>query len=115
MPSGSPLNVICIATGSRTAEVSWSEPTHVDQNGPIIYYLIKLVDLWYGTGSMELNTTTSTNFTIVSQLEEYAQYTCQVAAATSAGVGPQSEAIIFTTFQDCKCNYKSFTTSCCKK
>lgn len=39
---------------------------------------------------------------MVNDLEEYAQYSCQVAAATTAGVGPYSDKIFFTTLQDRK-------------
>lgn len=99
-PSGPPRNVQCTASGSRTAEIMWSPPAYQDQNGPIVYYLIKLADQWYSTDIIEINTTVSIQFTTVTNLEEYAQYSCQVAAATTHGVGPYSDAIFFTTFED---------------
>ena len=99
-PSGPPLNVQSTITGSRTAEIRWSPPVFQLQNGPILYYVIKLEDQWYNTDTIVINTTAPSQLVTVNNLEEYAQYSCQVAAATSAGVGSFSDKIFFTTFQD---------------
>ena len=99
-PSGPPLNVQCTASGSRTVQIMWSPPAYQDRNGPIVYYLIRLVDRQNSTGVIEINTTVLVQFTMVNNLEEYAEYSCEVAAATTDGVGPYSNAIFFTTFED---------------
>ena len=69
-----------------------------DQNGPILYYVIRLEDQWYDTDVILINATTLSQR--VNNLEEYARYSVQVAAATSAGEGLYSDEIFFTTFQD---------------
>ena len=99
-PSGPPLNVRFSVTGSRTAEITWSPPVFQHQNGPILYYMIRLEDLWYGTDDIVINSTAPSQRVVVNNLEEYARYSCQVAAATSAGVGSYSDEIFFTTFED---------------
>lgn len=96
------MNVLPTVTGSRAVEITWTAPVIQDQNGPIIYYLVRLEDQWYGTGVTIKNTTTPSNTLEVDRLEEYAHYSCQIAAATTAGVGPYSDIIFFTTQQDCK-------------
>lgn len=78
----------------------WSPPAYQDRNGPIVYYLIRLEDQWYSIGVIEINTTVSVQFTMVNNLEEYDQYSCEVAAATRYGVGPYNDPIFFTTFED---------------
>ena len=83
---------------SRTADITWSPPVFQDQNGPILYYVIRLEDQWYDTDVILINATTLSQR--VSNLEEYARYSVQVAAATLAGVGLYSDEIFFTTFQD---------------
>ena len=104
-PSGPPLNVRSTVSGSKIAEITWSPPVFQHQNGPILYYVIRLEDQWYGTDIIEINSTAPSQRVVVNNLEEYARYSCQVAAATSAGVGLYSDEIFFTTFEDstCKC------------
>ena len=99
-PSGPPLNVQSTVTGTKTAEITWAPPVFQLQNGPVLYYVIRLEDQWYNTDVILINTTTTSLFATVNNLEEYAQYSCQVAAATSAGVGLYSDEIFFTTFED---------------
>ena len=80
------------------ADITWSPPVFQDQNGPILYYVIRLEDQWYSTDVILINVTTLSQR--VNNLEEYAQYSCQVAGATSAGVGLYSDEIFFITFED---------------
>lgn len=59
-------------------------------------------DRGFNTNNVFINTTLTTyTFT---DLEEFNNYSCIVAAATSVGVGPYSTPIEFTTLQDGKQN-----------
>ncbi len=94
------MSVITMATGTTTANVSWTPPDSNLQNGVIVYYIVMLTDVMFGMPDRVYNVTlTSFNF---SGLEEYATYECEVAAGTVGGLGPFSDPEIFTTFEDGK-------------
>lgn len=63
-----------------------------------MYYILVLTDVGLNSSDVIINTTlTSYSF---SSLEEYNVYSCVIAAATQAGLGPYSEPIRFTTQED---------------
>ena len=97
-PSGAPQNFIATATGKTSAQFTWQPPPLSDQNGIITYYLLRLVDESYNLTNITINIT-NTDYTIAT-LEEYVRYSCQVAAATEAGVGPYSSPVEIITQQD---------------
>ena len=86
------------ATSSTTATISWLPPPDEHQNGRIVYYMLIITDLGFGTNDVMLNST-ATNIT-ATNLQEFNNYSCIVAAATIVGPGPYSLPIVFTTLQD---------------
>lgn len=92
------MNVAIELETSTTASISWQPPPLEDQNGPIIYYNLILTDLVFGFEDIEVNVT-SLNYTF-TYLEEYATYSCIIAAVSQEGIGPYSEPFNFTTAED---------------
>ena len=86
--------------GTTSAEFNWQPPFASNHNGPLSHYLLRLVDQTFNLTDITINTT-STSYTITT-LEEYIRYSCQVAAATEAGIGPYSSPVEITTPQDGK-------------
>lgn len=85
--------------GRRSVEVSWIPPLIQDQNGPLIYYEIKLLQSQFD--SVSNITLQSNQISInVAGLEEYTTYSVVVAAATATGLGPFSSPITFITRED---------------
>lgn len=58
------------------------------------------MDITFNLTDFTFNTT-NTTYTI-DMLEEYIRYSCQVAAATSVGVGPYTDPTEITTLQSGK-------------
>ena len=87
-----------LATSSTTATVGWLPPPDEHQNGQIVYYMLIITDLGFGSNDVLLNST-AMNAT-ATNLQEFNNYSCIVAAATTVGLGPYSLPIIFTTLQD---------------
>ena len=85
--------------GSSTASrLSWSPPPEEDRNGLILFYTLILTDLQFNTSNILVNTTNvSYSFT---GLQEYARYSCRIAAGTRAGIGPFSPSVYFVTHED---------------
>lgn len=97
-PYGSPRSLTATVSSPTTANISWSQPDHSQLNGVITYYAVVLSDLIFGLPDRVYNTTLTTfSFT---GLEEYGRYACQVAAATIGGLGPLSNPVTFTTFEE---------------
>ena len=100
-PHSPPEHVQSIVTSSKSVIISWEPPAFVDQNGPIVYYILVIREQQFNLSDIVLNVTGRTNYTL-SSLEEYNTYSYQVAAASRVGVGPYSDPILFTTLQDGK-------------
>ena len=82
---------------SRGATLSWLPPVSSERNGVIAYYTIVLNDEQFKVSGVVINVTSVEHtFTV---LEEYTRYSCHVAAATDAGLGPFTELVNFTTFE----------------
>ena len=80
--------------------MKWLPPDQVNQHGIITRYTIVLTDKTFNVSGTTVSVSdTEYSFT---NLQEYAQYSYQIAAATSAGLGPFSAPKNFTTFEDCK-------------
>ena len=99
-PYGTPLSVTATVSGTTTANISWLPPDLTMQNGPIVTYSVVLSDLTFIMPHQVFNTSHAHQF--VSGLEEYAQYSVNVAAATVEGLGPYSTSVTFTTLEDGK-------------
>ena len=87
-----------LATTSTTATISWLPPPDEHQNGRIVYYILIITDLGFGTNDVVLNSTAKT--ATATSLQEFNNYSCIAAAATTVGLGPYSLPIMFTTLQD---------------
>ena len=99
-PHAPPQNIQSSVTGSRTVVISWDPPLFEDQNGIITYYLLLISEEQFNVSDRVINTTSDANTYTVTELEEYDNYTCRVAAATRIGPGPYSAPIEFSTPQD---------------
>ena len=109
-PHAPPQNVQILATTSTTATISWLPPPDEHQNGRIVYYILIITDLGFGTSDVVLNSTAMS--AMATNLQEFNNYSCIVAAATTVGLGPYSLPIKFTTLQDgilSACIYHSFS------
>ncbi len=93
-PTTPPRNIHASANGSTEATVSWFSPKLGERNGIITHYSI---DKDFNVSGAVL-TVSGTLYTF-SALEEFVQYSVKIAAATSAGLGPYSEEVNFTTFE----------------
>ena len=99
-PHAPPQNIQSSVTGSRTVVISWDPPLFEDQNGIIAYYLLLISEEQFNVSDRVINTTSDASTYTVTELEEYDDYTCRVAAATRIGPGPYSAPIEFSTPQD---------------
>ena len=99
-PHAPPENIQISVTGSRMAVLSWNSPPSEDQNGIITYYLLLIMEEQFNISDRVINTTTAVTTYTVTDLEEYNNYTCRVAAATRIGPGPYSAPIDFSTPED---------------
>ncbi len=84
-------------TTSSSVSLMWSPPPLVDQNGIIVNYSLILRDLQYSAN--DITSISSTNNHIFTSLNEFNNYSCQVAAATIIGFGPYSEPKMLMTRQ----------------
>ena len=97
-PHAPPQNVQTLTTTSTTATISWLPPPDEHQNGQIVYYMLIITDLGFGTNDVVLNSTVMV--AMATNLQEFNNYSCIVAAATTVGLGPYSLPVMFTTLQD---------------
>ena len=97
-PHAPPENVQALVTGSTTATISWLPPPDEHQNGQILYYLLIITDRGLNTDNIIVHSTAMS--AMATNLQEFNNYSCVVAAATIVGLGPYSLPIMFTTQQD---------------
>ena len=97
-PSAPPEDIQFLVTGSTTSTITWSPPPTDDQNGVVIYYSIIIEDLQFSAMNEVINSTNTTYY--LTGLNEFNEYSYQIAAATIEGLGTYSQAINFTTHQD---------------
>ena len=84
----------------------WYPPPAIDQNGPISMYNISYTGQLFDTTTQYVSVSTVNIYPAVDPvyfnitgLEEYNNYTIQVAAINGAGAGPLSPSIIQLTSQ----------------
>ena len=99
MPSGAPQNLTGEALNSRQILLAWDSPLSQDRNGIITGFVVSVTTL--STGE-QLQFVTASNNIIVSSLSPYTVYDCIVAATTSVGTGPFSEAFTLLTMEEGK-------------
>ena len=89
-PAFPPANVSGYDSFSYLLELSWTPPPALDQNGVITSYVVKV----HGVETDAVWTVISVNEGIrIGSLNYSYRYNCSVAASTSTGVGPFSQAI----------------------
>ena len=97
VPSSPPVDVKVSKVDSTTATFAWLPPPAKDHNGVISYYELFLVNEQFNISDTVVN---STNDSVtVTNLEEFANYSVTVSAATRVGLGPFSTPVLFTTLQ----------------
>ena len=96
-PTGFPQDVSVDSVSSKSAELSWSPPLPEERNGIISGYIITVTRR--GTDSQLQIMSTTTNITL-NRLIAFTSYLVTVATATSAGLGPPSSQLTFTTDED---------------
>ena len=93
-PRTPPQNVTTVST-SNSLSIEWAAPPAPDRNGIITDYILQ-----YKVSNASSYTTTppiSTTFASITSLNEFTEYYVIVAAATSTGLGPYSDAVVETT------------------
>ena len=96
-PTGFPQEVSVGIVSSQSVELSWSAPLLEERNGIIDSYVITLTR--HGRDSQLQLMSTTTTITLNS-LVAFTSYFVTVAAVTSAGLGPPSSQLSFTTAED---------------
>ncbi|XP_042865020.1 Down syndrome cell adhesion molecule-like protein Dscam2 [Penaeus japonicus] len=101
VPEAPPEDVTCVALTSTRVEVSWSPPPAHLTHGRITTYTLTYTPMDDHTGlpageSRIVNGQSAT----VGDLERYTNYSVTVAAATRAGVGVSSQAVVCATEED---------------
>ena len=109
-PGSAPQNFTAVASGRTSAWFSWEPPSVDDHNGVISYYFLRLIDASFNLTDITINTTNSSYS--IETLEEYVRYSCQVAAGTTAGVGPYTTPLLITTQQDGENKYQYLNSAC---
>ena len=94
-PSAPPENVRITASTSNSLRVEWAAPPSPDRNGIITGYTVQYKRS--DASSYTTLSTTSVTLTSLTSLNEFTEYKVRVAAATSSGLGPFSDALATTT------------------
>ena len=83
----------------------WDEVIPIDQNGVITMYEVMYTPLEDFEGAIMTRTTNVTDISVLlTDLEEYVNYTISVRAYTSAGAGNYSDPVTVLTNEDGKCS-----------
>ena len=98
VPSSPPQNIRVINELPGSLHVSWQPPPEIDQNGPVVGYVIRLTmngigDMVGSGGEITEAITGGLTYTLTG-LSLLINYTVQVAAITVNGTGPFSTAVI---------------------
>ncbi len=99
-PSAPPQYVSAIPESSTSITVSWEPPSLEDRNGYIILYRLNYSSEEKFASGGSLDVSASNTMMVVIDLEEFIRYSFFVAAETSKGIGPFSDPVNATTFQD---------------
>ena len=107
-PVGTPKSFAIFSISTRNVTLSWDLPEESKRNGVITAYMVSCSD----EDDMLVTTfTTSALTATVKGLGIYSFYTCNVAASTSIGYGPEAT-LNFTTASDGKERNNSWVTAC---
>lgn len=105
VPTAAPTEVILSVINATAINISWSPPPIANQSPPILSYQI-LVTATPFSSMIVMNITTNvsnpdtaTRIYILTSLEEYNNYTIQIAAGNENGTGVFSSAMTIRTFE----------------
>jgi hypothetical protein len=88
------------ALTSISISLVWEPPPEYNQNGIIERYQIEISD--EDNTVTQYSTSGATMMLTVIELHPYHTYSCRIAAATRAGIGPFTSAILTQTLEDGK-------------
>jgi len=99
-PPSSPINIVVIVTGSRTANISWQEgiPSN-PENPPTIDYEVLLSNLLTANVS---TTSVTLNDDSLIPLIPFTNYTVTIVARNRIGISNNSEPVTFMTNEERK-------------
>ncbi len=95
----SPKNLTVLQINTDSFWINWQPLPQSETNGAIIGYVINITKC--SSSSIQQFSTTSTTL-LAQNLTAFTTYSCIIAAKTSLGVGPFSEAIPIQTLEDGK-------------
>ena len=102
-PAAPPDNVRVMAVSSTSIYVTWDMVPPIDQNGIITMYEVMYQPLETFNGNISTSTINLTNMSVLlTDLQEFVNYTISVRAYTSVGAGPYSDEITVMTLEDSK-------------
>ena len=97
VPSGPPLSLNDADVGSRSVLLTWAPPHFYLQNGHIGQYVIRVT---HNQTGLTYTVVSMTNERLLQNLFPFNTYVFEVAAETTAGVGPYSSQLIVTLLED---------------
>ena len=100
VPSSHPTDIQAVPLDATTLAISWNPPSSSTQNGIIIQYLLNVST--YETEQRATYVTNGSTTITINDLHPHYVYCIVIAAATSVGVGPYSEAESIRMPQDSK-------------
>ena len=102
VPSGYPQNLMVLTRTSTAIEAQWSTVPIDERNGDIIFYEVELNQSMFTEElSSDLRQTNGSQLILLlSDLEEFVEYTVRVRANASAGAGPFSPHVSNQTLTD---------------
>ena len=102
-PAAPPDNVRVMAVSSTSIYVTWDIVPPIDQNGIITMYEVMYQPLETFNGRISTNTINLTDMSLLlTDLQEFVNYTISVRAYTSVGAGPYSDEVTVMTLEDSK-------------
>ena len=85
VPSAPPQSAVGVANSPTQVTLSWSPPPHIDINGDLQYYAVRVTEVETGR---QWTFYAVDAFITIGGLHPYFNYRCQVAAHTVIGSGP---------------------------
>lgn len=117
VPDGYPQNVVAMTRTSTAILVEWDPVPASQRNGYITHYEIELNQTTFSQlNTSELRETSGAQLMLLlTDLEEFVEYTMRVRAYTSVGAGPFSPNVSNATFTDRKWHISSecIVIMCC--
>ena len=96
-PAAAPQNPRALTVNSTAIEVQWEQVPEEQRNGEITLYEIRIVPEKFET-TFSVNVSRTTLTVVITELEEFVNYTFSIRAYTSVGPGPFSTNTTNRTF-----------------